>query len=413
MSSQHDNLYDTLGIQSNANENDIKRAYRRLALKYHPDKNPDMTKEFQDIQHAYSVLKDVESRKAYDLILQSKIREQQQQQQQQRQKWSTPFNLTKEFFARAFPTFVPPKTKNMTHIGPNITYSYLCTLEDLYLGKKNKMQITRTIICRQCDGDGGIKYGDCQTCEGRGYVTKKRLIGPMLQTESGTCGTCEGKGYRIISINKCIGCNGECCIKEAVDLMIDIAPGTQDGHQMIFKKASDTWMNGGVVLIPGDIIVTITLKKEIVIDNNPEKELKNEFERDGDNLITNCYISLETSICGGIILINGHPSQRIIRILIPEGHLLPPDSEEIIKNLGMPIMDEINKFGDLIINIKVVYPRRLNAVTCKVIKQALNNDNNNNNEIFKKRGEILLDKDIVEIEEHTLGRDNNRRYDGI
>ena len=186
-------LYDRLNIKPDSSENEIKKSYRKLSLKYHPDKNKseDSKEKFQEICEAYTILKDAEKRKEYDTIgmdiFNNKVN-------------FNGFDIFNSFFK-----FNKEDTKEKN----NCISSHTVNIKQIYQKNKVKVMFQKKIYCKKCNGYGteNGKNPICNTCEGQGRVTQLRQIGPMIQQVVFPCNQCNGKGNEIIK-DKCVKCNG-------------------------------------------------------------------------------------------------------------------------------------------------------------------------------------------------------------
>ena len=250
--------YTILGLQKNANDNEIKKAYRKLAMKYHPDKNPDnkeAEEKFKEISEAYSVLSDPEKRKIYDKYGKEGLNPQGGMNFDPgdifRQFFGNfgnddgdyedfgPFGGFGNFFERSsFRNNSQPKKQK----GRDIIVGLKVELKDLYVGKIFKRKVTHERVCKACEGTGSkdkIKPTICNECNGRGIKMTVHRQGFAQIMQQSPCNKCSGTGKYSKIINKCLKCKGNKTISEEKILEIKINPGTEENERIIFKGEAD------------------------------------------------------------------------------------------------------------------------------------------------------------------------------
>ncbi|XP_075425302.1 dnaJ homolog subfamily A member 4-like isoform X4 [Ascaphus truei] len=209
--------YDTLGVKPNANPNEIKKAYRKLALKYHPDKNPDEGEKFKLISQAYEVLSDPKKRDLYDKGGEQAIKE----GGMSGSSFSSPMDIFDMFFGGG-------GRMNREKRGKNVVHQMSVSLGDLYSGASRELALQRNIVCDKCEGRGGKKGAveTCPTCEGRGIQVHVMQIGPgMVQQIQTMCSDCHGEGERINPKDRCKHCSGSKVVRDKKILEVDIKKG--------------------------------------------------------------------------------------------------------------------------------------------------------------------------------------------
>ncbi|KAI9315117.1 hypothetical protein BX666DRAFT_1959533 [Dichotomocladium elegans] len=327
--------YDVLGVSPDASENELKKAYRKLALKYHPDKNPEAGDKFKEISHAYEILSDPEKRQMYDQYGEEGL--------------SGGPGMggmdAEDLFSQLFGGGIfggggrsgrpqgPRRGKDMMH-------HLKVSLEDLYVGKTSKLALQKSVLCSRCEGRGGKEGAvqTCRSCNGNGVRIIMRQMGPMVQQIQQPCGDCRGEGEVINEKDRCKHCMGKKVISERKILEVFIDKGMRDGQRITFKGEGDQAPG----ITPGDII--------IAIDEKPHPR----FQRKGDDLIYEAKIDLLTALAGGQFAIP-HLDERILLVTVLPGEAIKPDMIKVIPNEGMPTYRH-HDHGHLFIKFAVEFP---------------------------------------------------------
>ena len=299
-------LYDTLEIKPDASENEIKKAYRKLALKYHPDKNPDAGEKFKDISQAYEILSDSNKREVYDTYGMEGL-------SGSGAGGGMGGMNAEDLFSQFFGGFGGGGGGRRGPSGPkrgkDIVHQLKVKLEDLYKGKTSKLALQKNVICGDCKGIGG-KAGSvstCSGCSGRGVKIQLRQMGPMIQQIQMACNECDGKGETISEKDRCRTCSGKKVVNERKILEVFIDKGMTDGQKVVFSGESDQAPNTE----PGDIIIVL------------DEEEHPTFKRKGNNLFANVKIDLVTALCGGVITIK-HLDGHILKVSTLPGEVIKP-----------------------------------------------------------------------------------------
>jgi len=226
--------------------------------------------------------------------------------------------------------------------GEDTIQSLVLSLEDLYKGKTSKLQLTKKVICSDCNGRGGkdgTAVKECQRCRGQGRVLLTRQVGPgMLQQMQTRCDSCSGEGTMIDDKDKCRRCNGRKTVQEQKIIEVIVTPGMRDGQKIVFYSEGDQEPD----IEPGDVILVIKTKPHEV------------FQRKGDDLIMKQKITLNEALCGFTGLVK-HLDGRDIVIKNRPGQVLKPDSLRCVIGEGMPIKNSAER-GNLYIIFEVVFP---------------------------------------------------------
>lgn len=334
--------YETLGIDKNASQSEIKRAYHDLALKYHPDKNPEYEEKFKEINLAYETLKDPEKRKIYDIHGEEGVRG---------GNVPNPYDIFSSFFRdfNGFSGFGSGQWQSgqwqsgqrRVQKSPDVRHILSLTLEDIYKGKTVKLGITRNCLCKACNGKGtrsGQDQPKCVGCNGSGVTVKVSQIGlGMFSQCQQVCVTCKGAKTTVTEADRCPECLGIKVIQEKVILDVNVPAGAKDGQVITLYGESDRHPE----LSPGDI--------HIVINVLPHQN----YKRVGDDLIHIVRISLENSLIGFKLAINTLDN-RTLYYKNKKGEFIKHGDSKKIKGEGLPTCN--GGKGDLILVFEVVYP---------------------------------------------------------
>jgi len=345
--------YEVLGVSRDASKEAIKRAYRRLALKYHPDRNksPDAAEKFKEISEAYAVLSDDEKRMRYDRFGHAGI--------SGRYTWDEIFRGTdfdeifKDLgfgaggFDRIFDMFFGSRVRQRygsQRYGPqrgmDLQHNLQVTLEEAAFGHEAKINIPRTEVCPFCNGTGakqGTTPRKCPKCNGTGEIRYTSTFGFTHFTEIRTCDSCHGKGT--IIDHPCEHCRGTGRVKRARKIMVKIPPGIDSGYSLRLRGEGEPGVHGGP---PGDLYVTVYVKPH------------NVFERDGDDIICEAKIGFSQAALGAEIGVPTLDSKARLKI--------PPGTQSgamlRLRRKGMPHLNGFGR-GDELVRVIVETPIHL------------------------------------------------------
>ncbi|KAI8927798.1 hypothetical protein BC831DRAFT_398298 [Entophlyctis helioformis] len=329
-------LYDLLEVAPDASEVRLSKAYRKLALKFHPDKNPDAGDKFKDISHAYEVLSDSQKRSVYDQYGEEGL-----SGEGGGHGGMSPEDLFSHLFGRGMfggggggRSSGPRKGKDMAH-------ALKVSLEDLYKGKTSKLALQKQVLCPGCDGKGGKEGAmkSCTGCNGRGIRITMRQLGPMIQQMQQTCPECNGEGEIIRDKDRCKDCKGKKVSTERKILEVHIDKGMQDGQKITFTGEGDQAPG----IIPGDII--------IVLEEKPHQR----FKRKGSDLYYEAKIDLLTALAGGQLAIP-HLDDRVLLVTILQGEVIKPGETKVINNEGMPTYRRPYDKGAMFVTFDIIFP---------------------------------------------------------
>lgn len=365
--------YEVLGVDKNASAEDIKKAYRKKAIQYHPDKNPgdkEAEEKFKEAAEAYEVLSDPQKRQRYDQYGFAGMGGAGGFNGGQGMNMEDIFSQFGDLFESwgmggggHFSSFFGGQRGGggqRVRRGSDLRVRVHVTLEEIATGVDKKIRVKKLVPCQDCHGTGSAdgSQGDvCPTCKGTGRIVRtQRGIFGMMQVQD-ECPTCHGEG-RIIK-NKCPKCNGEGVVRAEEVIDIHIPAGVTGGMQIPVHGKGNAAPNGGV---PGDLLVLI------------EEEEHKDFVREGNDLVYNLLLDMPTAILGGQVII---PTlQGEAKITITPG--TQPGKVLRMRGKGLPIIDQYARqygTGDMLINVGVYIPEHLSRDEKKVIEQLKTSEN--------------------------------------
>lgn len=357
--------YEVLGVSKSAETAAIKKAYRKLAIKYHPDKNPDNKEaeaKFKEAAEAYEVLSDEQKRARYDRFGHAGVSGGPSGGGGFRGGMTMEdiFQQFGDIFGESgggspFESFFGGSAgrgqrRGTGQRGSNLRIKVALTLEEIANGVTKKIKVRKQVTCDTCNGSGA-KDSDsvqtCTTCRGAGYVrqVKNTFLGQMQTTV--TCPTCNGSGQQVTA--KCPKCNGDGRVKGEETLEIEIPAGVEEGMQLSMRGKGNIGANGGPA---GDLLMNIVEKEH------------DHLQRDGMNLIYELYLNFADAALGTSIEVPTIESW--VKIKVPAG----TQSGKIfrLKGKGLPSVQAYGK-GDQLIHVNVWTPKKVNEEEQVLLEQ--------------------------------------------
>ncbi len=351
--------YEVLGVDRDASADDIKKAYRRLAIKFHPDKNPGDSKaeeKFKEAAEAFEVLSDADKRARYDRFGHGGVDGSGGGFSGGGMTMDDIFQQFGDIFGEGpFSTFFNEGGRTGTRRatgkkGTNLRIKVSLTLEEIASGVSKKIKVRKQVTCDVCNGSGAKDSSSvrtCTTCGGAGYVrqVKNTFLGQMQTTS--TCPTCNGSG-EIVTAN-CPKCKGDGRIYGEEAIEIDIPAGVEEGMQLSLRGKGNAGLRGGP---NGDLLISV--------EEKPHEHL----QRDGMNLIYELYLNFADAALGTSIEVPTIDSK--VKIKIPPG----TQSGKIfrLKGKGVPSVQAYGR-GDQLIHVNVWTPKKLNSEERALLEQ--------------------------------------------
>ena len=338
MATKKRDYYEVLGVNKDASEEDIKKAYRKLAMKHHPDRNPDSKEaeeRFKEAKEAYEVLSEPEKRRAYDAYGHAGINPQMGGMGPGQEGFGGFAEAFGDIFSDIFGGGQGRGRSNV-YRGADLRYNLEITLEQAARGTETRIRIPTMESCETCHGTGakpGTHPKTCDTCHGSGTVRMSQGFFSIQQT----CPTCHGSG-KMIS-DPCGTCRGAGRVKKHKTLAVKIPAGVDEGDRIRLSGEGEAGVNGGP---PGDLYVVVHLKEHGV------------FQRDGDDLHCEMPISFSQAALGGEIEIPTLDGSAKIKV--------PPETQtgQVFRLRGKGIKGVRSSYpGDLLCQVVVETPVRL------------------------------------------------------
>ncbi|MEM1318723.1 MAG: molecular chaperone DnaJ [Bacteroidota bacterium] len=354
--------YEILGVERDADDTKIKKSYRKIAMKYHPDRNPgDQAAEdkFKEAAEAYEILSDKDKRARYDRFGHAGVSGNGGGGFSGGMTMEDIFSQFGDIFGDGgspFESFFGGarggrRSRSQGGVkGSNLRIKVRLTLEEIANGVNKKIKVKKKVVCTTCKGSGakdGSSKSTCTTCRGSGYVrqVKSTFLGQMQTTTS--CPTCAGSGQIITA--KCTTCRGEGYVNGEETLSIDIPAGVEEGMQLSMRGKGNAGQRGGP---SGDLLISI-------------EEVKHDYlQREGMNVIYELYLNFADAALGTsseVPTIDGK-----VKVKIPAG----TQAGKIfrLKEKGLPAVQSYGR-GDQLIHVNIWTPKKLNEQETKLLKK--------------------------------------------
>ncbi len=339
-------FYETLGVNRGVDEKELKSAFRKLAMKYHPDKNPDdvvSEQKFKEVNEAYETLKDPQKRAAYDRFGHAAFE----------QGGGNGFGggaAFSDIFEDIFGEMMGGRGRRGSsgrERGSDLRYNMEVSLAEAFSGKTAQIRVPTSVTCDTCKGDGakpGTKPTTCSTCGGAGRV---RAAQGFFSIER-TCPSCGGRGQTIS--DPCVKCHGQGRVTEERSLSVNIPAGIEDGTRIRLAGEGEAGLRGGP---SGDLYIFLSVKPHEF------------FQRENADLYCSVPISMTTAALGGqfdVVTMDGTKT----RVKVPEG--TQNGKQFRLKGKGMPVLRSQQR-GDLYIQIAIETPQNLSKAQRELLTE--------------------------------------------
>jgi molecular chaperone DnaJ len=331
--------YETLGVSKSASSDELKRAYRKLAMQYHPDRNAGdkgAEQKFKDLNEAYDILKDDQKRAAYDRFGHAAF-------EQGGGRSPGDFGFAAGGFADIFDEMFGEfmgggrRGQGGPNRGSDLRYNFEVSLEEAFRGKQTTIRVPTLVACEQCKGSGaeaGSKPVTCPRCHGRGRLRVQQGFFTMEQT----CAGCQGAG-RVID-NPCKTCGGQGRARREKTLSVNIPAGVEDGIRMRLAGEGEVGVRGAAA---GDLFIFISVAPHRI------------FQRDGANIHCRVPLPITTAALGGTIEVPTVDGSRT-RVTVPAG--TQSGHQFRLRSKGMTVLRSAAR-GDMFIEAVVETPVNL------------------------------------------------------
>ncbi|CAM6095664.1 unnamed protein product [Calypogeia fissa] len=337
--SDNTRYYDILGVSKTASADELKKAYRKAAIKNHPDKGGDPEK-FKELAQAYEALSDPEKREIYDQYGEDALKEGMGGGGGSH----NPFDIFESFFGTGGGGSFGGSGRGgrRQRRGEDVVHQLKVSLEDLYNGTSKKLSLSRNVICSKCKGKGSKTGASsrCAGCQGSGMKVSIRQLGPnMIQQMQHVCPDCRGTGETISDKDKCPQCKGQKVVQDKKLLEVHVEKGMQHGQKITFQGEADEAPDTQT----GDIVFVLQLKEHL------------KFKRKGDDLFLEHTLTLTEALCGFQFPVT-HLDNRQLLIKSSPGEIIKPGQFKAINDEGMPHYQRPFMKGRLYIHFTVDFP---------------------------------------------------------
>lgn len=366
--------YDVLEVSKSASAEEIKKAYRKKAIQFHPDKNPgdkDAEEKFKEAAEAYDVLSDDQKRRRYDQFGHAGLGGASGGGFGGGMSMDDIFSQFGDLFGGHFGGFggfggFGSSRGRSVQRGSDLRVKVKLTLREIATGVEKKIKVKKYVACTKCHGTGAEdnkSITSCPTCNGNGFVTRvtNTILGQM-QTQS-SCQNCGGSGKTITK--KCVECNGEGIVRAEEVIALNISAGVAEGMQLSMGGKGNAARRGGV---NGDLLIVI------------EEERHPELIRDENDLIYNLLLTVPQAVLGDSVEVPTVDGK--VKLKIDQG--TQPGKVLRLRNKGLPSVNSYGT-GDLLVNVSVYIPEKLSAAEKEKMQTMADSENFQPNKTIKEK----------------------------
>lgn len=372
---QKKDYYEVLGVSKGSSKDELKKAYRKVALQYHPDKNPGdeaAEEKFKEAAEAYEILSDDDKRARYDQFGHAGVNNQGGGQHGGFGNMEDIFSQFSDIFGGGFNNR-SKQQRGRGQRGSDLRIKVSLTLEEINEGANKKIKVKKYVDCKTCNSSGAKDKNSvktCHTCNGSGYVRRvqQTFLGQMQTTAA--CPTCNGSGEMIT--DKCGSCKGEGRVYGEEMISLDIPAGVGEGMQLSMNGKGNAGMNGGG---SGDLLINI-------------KEKEHEyFTRDGNNILHELDVNFADAALGTSMEVPTLTGN--VKITLPQG--TPSGKIFRLRGKGLPSIQSYDK-GDQLIHVNIWVPTTITAEERKALEIMRKSKNFQPTDAEKKERKGLFDK---------------------
>ena len=348
--------YEILGVAKTASDDEIKKAYRKLAIQYHPDRNQgnkEAEEKFKEATEAYEILSNAEKRRIYDQFGYAGVNNAGGPAYD-----PNAFRGFEDLFSGGFGDFFGSffggggmGGRGRHSHGADLRYDVLIDLKQANTGHKFNLNLSCLVQCDMCHGTGAKDESSrkvCPTCHGSGQVQKTAGFFSVAST----CPTCRGEGQ--IIENPCTNCQGRGVVKKQRELNVTVPPGIADGQNLRLEGRGDAAPHGGT---PGDLYIHVRVKPHEF------------FERHQDDLYCLIPVQITTASLGGEIVVRTLTDERV-KLKVPAGI---QDGELLrLRGKGISVLNGGGRCGDMYVKIKIIVPKKLSSNAKRLLEQLSN-----------------------------------------
>ncbi|KAJ9643261.1 uncharacterized protein PV06_05473 [Exophiala oligosperma] len=359
-----EDLYKILGLDKSCSERDLKKAYRTLSKKYHPDKASGDEKKFLEVADAYETLSDATTRKIYDQYGHEGL-ENHKRGGGAGGQHHDPFDLFSRFFGGG--GHFAGGSGGGIRRGPDLEVRLHIPLRDFYMGRDTEFTIEKQQICEECEGSGSAdgQVETCNQCGGRGMIIQKHMLAPgIFQQVQMACDQCAGRGKSIK--HKCKVCGGDRVVRGPTTLTASLEKGMPKGHRLVFESEADEHPDH----VAGNLYAFLMEQEPAMPEDESQRTDGAFFRRKDDDLYWKEVLSLREAWMGEWTRNLTHLDGHVVQLRRNRGEVVQPGQVDTIKGEGMPIYHEGHmhghdhdgeEFGNLYVEYKVIIPDQMES----------------------------------------------------